>query len=103
MNDEQVIEKPANNASKSDWAAYAISQGMDEADAEDMTRNELASAYADDSEDTSDAKEQVKAAYKAGAALDGKPDTAGEALMQAGAQDLPPDQRVTAVHRAIKP
>lgn len=38
---------PTRSASKADWKAYAISQGMDEAQADDMTRDDLADLYLD--------------------------------------------------------
>ncbi len=46
-----VLERPVKSASKADWKAYAVSQGMDEADAEKATRDELAATYADGSGD----------------------------------------------------
>lgn len=36
---------PAGNASQSDWAAYAITQGADPGEAEGMTRNQLREQY----------------------------------------------------------
>lgn len=36
---------PTRSASKADWKAYAISQGMDQAQADDMTRDDLAELY----------------------------------------------------------
>jgi hypothetical protein len=36
---------PTKSASKADWKAYAIAQGMDEAEADDMTRDDLAELY----------------------------------------------------------
>jgi hypothetical protein len=39
--------RPSKSASKADWLAYAVSQGADEAEAESMTRDELAKAYGD--------------------------------------------------------
>ncbi|WP_405956113.1 hypothetical protein [Streptomyces phaeochromogenes] len=42
-----VLERPAKSASKADWKAYAIQEGMDEAEAEKATRDELAAKYAD--------------------------------------------------------
>jgi hypothetical protein len=41
------VVRPAKSASKADWKAYAISQGLDEADADAATRDELAARYAD--------------------------------------------------------
>lgn len=43
----EELERPVKSASKSDWKAYAISQGMDEDAAEKATRDELAARYAD--------------------------------------------------------
>jgi len=42
-----VLERPAKSASKADWVAYAVQEGMDEAEAEKATRDELAAKYAD--------------------------------------------------------
>lgn len=36
---------PGRSASKADWKAYAVSQGMPEADAEAATRDELAEKF----------------------------------------------------------
>lgn len=36
---------PTRSASKADWKAYAIAQGMDEDQADDMTRDDLAELY----------------------------------------------------------
>jgi hypothetical protein len=36
---------PNKSASKADWKAYAISQGMDEAEAEATSRDDLAAKY----------------------------------------------------------
>lgn len=36
---------PAKSASKADWVAYAAAQGMEQADAEAMTRDDLAAKY----------------------------------------------------------
>lgn len=41
-------KRPAKSASKADWVAYAVGQGVSEADANAATRDELAAAYADD-------------------------------------------------------
>ncbi|MEU5974392.1 hypothetical protein [Streptomyces sp. NPDC047315] len=41
------LERPAKSASKADWAAYAVAQGMVQADAEAMTRDDLAAKYAE--------------------------------------------------------
>lgn len=42
-----VLERPAKSASKADWLAYAVQEGMDEDEAEKATRDELAARYAD--------------------------------------------------------
>ncbi|MFD3574769.1 hypothetical protein [Streptomyces sp. NPDC058644] len=39
-------DRPGKSASKADWKAYAISQGLDEEAAEKATRDELAAWYA---------------------------------------------------------
>jgi hypothetical protein len=39
--------KPAGHATKKEWAEYAQSQGMDKAEAEGMTRDQLAEHYRD--------------------------------------------------------
>ncbi|MHC5259904.1 hypothetical protein ACYSUO_18660 [Streptomyces sp. UC4497] len=44
---EEVDVRPAKSASKADWKAYAVGQGLDEAEAEKATRDELAARYAD--------------------------------------------------------
>ena len=36
---------PARNATQEQWAAYAVSQGMDEAEAADASRADLIAAY----------------------------------------------------------
>lgn len=41
-------ERPADRAPKSDWTAYAVAQGADPGDAEDMTRAELIDRYGDE-------------------------------------------------------
>ncbi|MGW6455026.1 hypothetical protein ACWF94_03725 [Streptomyces sp. NPDC055078] len=38
-------KRPARSASKADWKAYAVAQGMAEADAEAATRDELAARF----------------------------------------------------------
>lgn len=45
------LERPAKSASKTDWAAYAVSQGLDAEAADKATRDELARRYADGSGD----------------------------------------------------
>lgn len=42
-----ALERPTKSASKADWKAYAVDQGMDEDEAEKATRDELAAKYAD--------------------------------------------------------
>lgn len=46
-----VLERPAKSASTADWKAYAVSQGLDEEEAEKATRDELAAKYADGSDE----------------------------------------------------
>lgn len=43
--DDGEAGAPAKSASKADWKAYAISQGMSEDDAEASTRDKLAEQY----------------------------------------------------------
>lgn len=43
--DEQV-ERPTASDSKGTWVAYAVSQGMPEAEAQKLSRNQLAERYA---------------------------------------------------------
>jgi hypothetical protein len=43
----EPLERPAKSASKADWKAYAVSQGMDADDADKATRDELAAKYTD--------------------------------------------------------
>lgn len=43
----EVLERPAKSASKADWKAYAVQEGMDEEEADKATRDELAAKYAD--------------------------------------------------------
>ena len=38
-------DRPAGNASKADWKAYAVAQGADEDEAEAMSRDELREQY----------------------------------------------------------
>lgn len=42
-----VLERPAKSASKADWKAYAVQEGLDEEEAEKATRDELAATFAD--------------------------------------------------------
>ncbi|GAA1455453.1 hypothetical protein [Nocardiopsis tropica] len=44
---EQPPARPAKSASKTDWIAYAIGQGMSEEDADAATRDALVERYAD--------------------------------------------------------
>lgn len=46
-----VLERPTKSASKADWKAYAIQEGMDEDEADKATRDELAAKYADGGDD----------------------------------------------------
>lgn len=41
----EITAKPGKSGSKADWKAYAVAQGMAEAEAEGMTRDELAERY----------------------------------------------------------
>lgn len=43
--DAKAPERPAQNASKAEWVAYAISQGHDEASAQSATKAELQARY----------------------------------------------------------
>ncbi len=43
-----VIPEPAGNAPRSDWAAYAIGQGMSRDEADDLTRDELRARFGSD-------------------------------------------------------
>lgn len=47
--DEMPAEpvRPAKSGSKADWVAYAVAQGMSEADSSAATRDDLAALYAD--------------------------------------------------------
>ncbi|MBT2505153.1 hypothetical protein J7I98_04420 [Streptomyces sp. ISL-98] len=44
------LERPVKSASKADWKAYVISQGMDDEVADKATRDELAALYVDGGE-----------------------------------------------------
>ncbi|MEU6649509.1 hypothetical protein ABZ904_08680 [Streptomyces sp. NPDC046900] len=46
-NGPEDVKPPARSASKADWKAYAITQGMGEDEADKATRDELAATYAD--------------------------------------------------------
>ncbi|MFY7069588.1 hypothetical protein ACOQFV_27335 [Nocardiopsis changdeensis] len=43
---EQPPARPAKSASKADWLAYAVAQGMPEEEAEAATRDQLVERYA---------------------------------------------------------
>lgn len=43
-----VIPLPAGNASREDWAAYAIGQGVDVTEVEEMTATQLKDRFRDD-------------------------------------------------------
>ncbi|MFD5266750.1 hypothetical protein [Streptomyces sp. NPDC058335] len=49
--DQEPVKPPVRSASKADWKAYAVTQGMDEDEADKATRDELAAKYADGSGD----------------------------------------------------
>lgn len=40
-----LMPKPAKNASRATWAAYAVDQGMPQAKADDMTRDQLVAEF----------------------------------------------------------
>lgn len=48
VGEADVPERPADRAPKSEWTAYAVAQGADPGDAEDMTRAELIDRYGDE-------------------------------------------------------
>jgi hypothetical protein len=41
----KLIEKPAKNASRDKWAAYALDQGLAQEDVDDMGRDELVAYF----------------------------------------------------------
>lgn len=43
--------KPRKSASKADWLAYAVAQGVAEADADQLTRDQLVERFANEGED----------------------------------------------------
>lgn len=43
----EPVKRPARSASKTDWVAYAVTQGASEEDATAATRDELAALYED--------------------------------------------------------
>jgi hypothetical protein len=45
---EQVMEQPPKNASRDKWAAYALDQGLAQADVDDMGRDELVAYFDED-------------------------------------------------------
>lgn len=49
--DPEQDDKPKKSASKAAWAAYAVSQGMDEAEADQLTRDQLVERFADEGAD----------------------------------------------------
>lgn len=97
---EQALARPSKSASKADWKAYAIAQGMSEDDADAATRDTLAAQYADPdaAPGATTPKAAAKAAYQAGEAMTAKD---APAAVRAGAEDLPPHLRAAAVHRPI--
>lgn len=42
---KQLLPKPAKNASRAAWAAYAVDQGMEQDEVDGMGRDELASFF----------------------------------------------------------
>lgn len=42
-----ALERPAGNASKAEWAAYAIQEGHDATEVEALKRDELAALFAE--------------------------------------------------------
>ena len=44
----QLLAKPAKNASRAAWAAYALDQGMEQAEVDGMGRDDLAAFFEDD-------------------------------------------------------
>ncbi|GGN86359.1 hypothetical protein GCM10010112_67830 [Actinoplanes lobatus] len=45
--DPDAPKRPAKSASKADWVAYAVAQGVDPAEAEALTRDQLAERSAE--------------------------------------------------------
>lgn len=45
--DAVADDRPAGNASRGEWVAYALAQGADEDAVEDLTRDELRDLYTD--------------------------------------------------------
>lgn len=43
-----AVEQPAGNASKEEWAAYAIAQGADPVEIDTLTRNDIRDLYQGD-------------------------------------------------------
>lgn len=94
--DSDTLNKPNKNASRDDWYAYALTQGKTEDELEDVKRDYIAAMFDDEADVTpEDAKE---AAYEAGEAMTAKD---APAPVRAGAEDLPPYLRATAVHRPV--
>ncbi len=44
------LARPAKSASKADWVVYAVSQGMDQVEAEKVTRDELVAKFGQEGE-----------------------------------------------------
>lgn len=97
----ETVEKPSKSDNKPFWVAYAVAQGMDEAEAEAMSKPALIAKFSDDDDEDGEAsaEEQVEAAHKAGEAM-----TAPDAppAVKSGAEDLPPHLRAAAFHRPIE-
>lgn len=45
--EDDEAKPPARSASKADWVAYAVAQGMDADDADKLTRDQLAERFLD--------------------------------------------------------
>jgi hypothetical protein len=48
---EKVLEKPAKNASRAAWAAYAVDQGVSADDLEDLGRDEIVALFEEKAEE----------------------------------------------------
>jgi hypothetical protein len=103
----KTLEQPNKSDPKSDWVAFAVSEGTAKDEAEGMTKDELVERFGGDAEtagtNSPTTEDQIEAANEAGAKLDEEPENEGQALMRAGATELPPSLRATAVHRAEVP
>jgi hypothetical protein len=42
-----VVARPAGNAKRSEWAAYALAEGMDQTEVDDLTRDQLRARFPD--------------------------------------------------------